>query len=175
MKIRQTIQHFAAKQSLTLPIVGDKVREKLVEMHTRVFLERAPEARRDERRERLDAFFDATMDAYLTALDEGFTEAKAREITHIQANMEFYRKGWIEMMEFPPEELETNVERYADFFDEHSVSLADPLGTFAPDEPLPEAPATPEKRDGGETPYAEEGFADATYVVDEDGELAKKT
>lgn len=171
MKIRQTIQHFAAKKSLTLPIVGDKVRAKLVDLHTRVFLERAPEERRDERRDRLDAFFDATMDAYLAALDAGFPEAKAREITHLQANLEFYRMGWVEMMEFPPEELEENVERYSGFFGEHGITLETPLGAFAPDQPLPDAPATPEAREEGRAPYAEAGFADATYVEDDEGKL----
>lgn len=171
VKIRQTIQHFAAKKSLTLPIVGDKVREKLVDLHTRVFLERAPEDQREDRRDRLDVFFDATIDVYLSALDAGFTEAKAREITHIQANMEMARMGWVEMMEFPPDEIEQNVARFAGFFDEHGITLANPLGTFAPEGGLPDAPATPEKLEDGEAPFAEEGYADATYVEDEEGEI----
>lgn len=171
VKIRQTIKHVAAKQSLTLPIVGDKVREKLVDLHTRVFLERAPEDRREERRDRLDAFFDATIDAYLAALDAGFTEAKARETTHLMANLEFARMGWTEMMEFPPSEIDENVERYADFFDTHGITPEDPLGEFAPEDGLPDAPATPENLDDGEAPFAEEGYADATYVEDDEGRV----
>lgn len=86
MKIRQTIRHFAAKKTLTLPVVGDVATEKLVDLHTRIFLERADADRREERREHLDAFFDATTDTYVAALDDGYPEAEAREITHTQAN-----------------------------------------------------------------------------------------
>jgi hypothetical protein len=83
--------------------------------------------------------------------------------------------GWTEMMEFPPEELEANVNRYEGFFDEHGVSLDDPLGDFGPEEGLPDAEPTPEKRRDPDTPYAEEGFADATYVVDEEGRLEERS
>jgi hypothetical protein len=62
-KIRQSFKYFAAKKSLELPLMRDAVKAKLVDLHTRVFLDRAPEERRDERRDRLDAFFDASMHA----------------------------------------------------------------------------------------------------------------
>lgn len=174
MKIRQTLQHFAAKASLRMPVVGDKVRQKLVDLHTRVFLERAPEDRREERRARLDAFFDATIDIYLAGLEAGFSEARAREMTHILANMEFHRLGWTEMMEFPPSELAENVARYGAFFEEHGITRERPLGVFEPSEGLPKAPATPEKRREGQAPFAEEGYADATYVEDEEGRLERR-
>ena len=48
MKIRQNVKHFAFKQALTAPVLGDVAREKLVDMHTGIFLDRAPEALRDE-------------------------------------------------------------------------------------------------------------------------------
>ncbi|MDX1612083.1 MAG: DUF6149 family protein, partial [Candidatus Thermoplasmatota archaeon] len=101
MRIRQTMRHLAARAALETPLVGEKVREKLVALHTRVFLERAPEALREARRAYLDAFFDATMDIYLAALKDGYSEAGAREVTHILANVDFARHGWTEMMEFP--------------------------------------------------------------------------
>lgn len=171
MKIRQTLQHFAAKKSLTLPVVGEKVREKLVGFHTEHFLERAPAQHREARRDRLAAFFDVTMDVYLAALDHGYTEAKARELTHVLANVEFHRMGWTEMMEIPPGELEENLDRYEAFLDEHGITAEDPLGKFRPEDGLPEAPRTPEKLEDPETPYAEAGFSDATYVEDASGEI----
>ncbi|MEF8872447.1 MAG: DUF6149 family protein, partial [Haloarculaceae archaeon] len=101
MKIRQNVRHWAAKQALTAPVVSGYVNDKLVNIHTDVFLDRAEEAHREQRREHLDDFFDATMDTYLAALEDGYPEAEAREITHAQANFDFYNHGWTEMMEFP--------------------------------------------------------------------------
>lgn len=172
MKIRQTLQHMAAKQSLTLPWVGEKVRAKLVSFHVDHFLDRAPEKARSARIKRLEAFFDATMDAYLEALESGFTEAKAREVTHIQANMEFLRMGWIEMMEIPPDEVPTNMRRYEAFFQDHGITLENPLGSFEPEEGLPSAPATSDGQ--AKAPYAERGYAEATYVEDDEGNLRRE-
>ncbi len=171
MKIRQTVQHFAAKKALTLPLVGEKVRAKLVEMHTRIFLERASEERRDERRAHLDAFFEATMDIYLAALDDGFTEAEAREITHILANVELYRLGWVEMLELPASEIAEDFCRYEAFFEAHAITPERPLGTFEPETDIPEAPATPELREQGESPFAEAGYGGALYVEDAEGNV----
>lgn len=169
MKLKQNIRHFAAKQALTLPVVGEKVNERLVDLHTRVFSEKADEEHREERRDFLDDFFDATMDTYLAALNEGFTEAKAREITHIQANFAFFNHGWVEMMEFPTDEVEEHFERYSEFFNRHSITIADPLGDFRPVGGIADAPSTPEKLDDPEHPHAEGGFADDVYVETEDG------
>ncbi|MFB6150275.1 MAG: DUF6149 family protein, partial [Haloarculaceae archaeon] len=94
MKIRQNIRHWASKKALTMPVVGAKTSEWLVDLHTRVFLDRAEESRREERRDHLDAFFDATMDTYVAALEAGYPEARSREITHVQANFDFYNHGW---------------------------------------------------------------------------------
>jgi hypothetical protein len=171
MKIKQTVRHFAAKQALTMPVVGNMAADKLVDLHTRVFLGKADEDHAEERRDHLDAFFDATIDTYVRALEEGYTEAKAREITHIQANFDFYNHGWTEMMEFPSDELEEHYERYAKFFEAHDISIDDPLGEFAPPGGVPDAPSTPEKLDDPEHPHAEGGFADDVYVEDEDGNL----
>ena len=55
-----------------MPVVGDYAHEKLVDLHTRVFLDRADEAHREERRAHLEGVFDATMDASLAALGEGY-------------------------------------------------------------------------------------------------------
>jgi hypothetical protein len=171
MKIRQNVRHWASKKALELPVVGDAVNDKLVDMHTDIFLERADEDHREERREHLDAFFDATMDTYLAALQEGAPEAEAREITHVQANFDFYNHGWTEMMEFPGDELGEHYERYETFFERYGITIADPLGEFEPADGIPDAPSTPEKLDDPEHPYAEGGFADDVYVQGDDGEL----
>ncbi|MFT4923156.1 MAG: hypothetical protein ACI8XM_002381 [Haloarculaceae archaeon] len=171
MKIHQNVRHWAAKQALTAPVVSDYVNDKLVDLHTGVFLDRAEENRRDDRRAHLDDFFDATMDTYLAALQESYPEAEAREITHIQANFDFYNHGWTEMMEFPAEELETHYERYQDFFERHDIRIDDPLGDFRPAGGIADAPSTPAKLDDPEHPHAEGGFADDVYVQTGDGEL----
>jgi len=170
MKIRQNVRHWASKKALTTPVVGGKVNDWLVDLHTRVFLKRADEGRGEERRAHLDAFFDCTMDTYLAALRAGYTEAEAREITHVQANFDFYNHGWTEMMEFPAEEIEDHYERYRDFFEAHGITIDDPLGAFR-DREIPAAPSTPEKLDDPEHPHAAGGFADDVYVEGPDGEV----
>lgn len=171
MKLRQNVRHFASKKALELPVVGDLVSAKLVDLHTDIFLKKADPDHAEERREHLDSFFDATMDTYLAALQEGAPEAEAREITHIQANFDFFNHGWTEMMEFPSDELDQHYDRYEQFFERHGVAIEDPLGEFAPKDGVPEAPSTPEKLDDPEHPYAEGGFADDVYVQGEDGEV----
>ncbi|WP_336327754.1 DUF6149 family protein [Halovenus sp. HT40] len=171
MKIRQNVRHWASKQALTMPVVGDIVEDRLVEMHTDIFLDRAAESEREARRDHLDDFFDATMDTYVAALDASYPEADAREITHIQANFDFYNHGWTEMMEFPADELGDHYDRYEDFFETHSISVDDPLGNFRPADGIATAPSTPEKLEEPEHPYAEGGFADDVYVEGPDGEV----
>ncbi|WP_435346241.1 DUF6149 family protein [Haloarchaeobius sp. HRN-SO-5] len=170
MKIRQNVKHFAYKTALTAPVVGDVATERLVDMHTDIFLERADDAHREERRTHLDDFFEATMDTYVAALDH-IPEAEAREITHVQANFDFYNHGWTEMMEFPSDELETHYERYEDFFERHGITIDDPLGEFEPAEGVAEAPSTPERLDDPVHVHAEGGFADDVYVETADGEI----
>ncbi len=170
MKLRQNIRHFAAKQALTAPVIGEIANDKLVDLHTKIFVEKADEEYRDERRDHLDAFFDCTMDTYVAALEAGYPEAEAREITHIQANFDFYNHGWTEMMEFPADELEDHYERYGKFFEAHGITIDDPLGEFRTQE-IPDAPSTPQKLDDPEHPHAEGGFADDVYVEGPDGEL----
>ncbi|ELZ23543.1 hypothetical protein C475_14768 [Halosimplex carlsbadense 2-9-1] len=171
MKISQNVRHFAAKQALTLPVVGEKVNDRLVGMHTDIFAEKADPARREERRDHLDDFFDATMDTYVAALEDGYPEAEAREITHVQANFDFYNHGWTEMMEFPSDELGDHYDRYSEFFERYDITIDDPLGAFTPVDGVADAPSTPEKLDDPEHPYAEGGFADDVYVETADGEL----
>jgi hypothetical protein len=171
MKLRQNVRHFAAKQALTLPVVGEKVNDRLVDLHTNVFADKADPAHADERRPHLDDFFDATMDTYVAALDAGYPEAEAREITHVQANFDFYNHGWTEMMEFPSDELQDHYDRYAEFFERHGITISAPLGSFAPADGVTEAPSTPERLDDPEHPHAEGGFADDVYVETEDGEV----
>jgi len=171
MKIRQNVRHWAAKQALTAPVVSGYVNDKLVNLHTSIFLKRADEAHEEERRDHLDDFFDATIDSYVAALKEGYPEAEAREITHIQANFDFYNHGWTEMMEFPSDELEDHYERYEGFFRTHGITIDDPLGEFRPADGIAEAPSTPEKLDDPEHPHAEGGFADDVYVETADGEV----
>ncbi|QSG06853.1 DUF6149 family protein [Halapricum desulfuricans] len=171
MKIRQNVRHWAAKQALTMPVVGEYAVDKLVDIHTSVFLDRAAEDHREDRREYLDAFFEATMDTYVAALEDGYPEAEAREITHIQANFAFYNHGWTEMMEFPSDELDVHYDRYAEFFEAYGIAIEDPLGEFTPEDGLPSAPSTPERLEEPEHPYAEGGFEDDVYVETGDGEL----
>jgi len=170
MKIQQNVRHWAAKKALTAPVIGPVANEKLVDLHTRVFAEKASPEHRDERRPRLEAFFDCTMDTYVAALEAGFPEAEAREITHAQANFDFYNHGWTEMMEFPVDELADHYERYREFFETHDITIDDPLGAFRTRE-VPAAPSTPGRLDDPEHPHAEGGFADDVYVEGPDGEV----
>jgi len=170
MKIRQNIRHWAAKKALTTPVVGDVANDKLVDLHTSIFLNKADEDRREERRAHLDSFFDATMDTYVAALEAGFPEAEAREITHVQANFDFFNHGWTEMMEIPGDELEPHYRRYESFFGDHGITIDDPLGEFRPAEGIVEATETPEKLETQEYENALAGFADDVYVETDDGE-----
>ncbi|WP_435074660.1 DUF6149 family protein [Halorubrum sp. HHNYT27] len=170
MKIRQNIRHWAAKKALTTPVIGDVANDKLVDLHTSIFLNKADEERREERREHLDGFFDATMDTYVAALQASFSEAEAREITHVQANFDFFNYGWTEMMEIPGGELEEHYRRYEAFFTEHGITIDDPLGEFRPAEGIADAPATPERLKTAEYENALAGFADDVYVETGDGE-----
>ena len=170
MKLRQNIRHWAAKQALTTPVLGEVAREKLVDLHTRIFLEKADEDRRTERRDHLDDFFEATMDSYVAALEAGHTEAEAREITHVQANFEFFNHGWTEMMEIPGDELEAHYRRYEEFFVRHGITIDDPLGDFHPADGIAGAPDTPENLAEPEYENAIAGFADDVYVETDEGE-----
>lgn len=171
MKLRQNVRHWASKQALTLPVLGEKMNDWLVDKHTGIFLGRADDAHAEARRDHLDDFFDVTMDIYVTALESGYMEAQAREITHILANFDFYNHGWTEMMEFPVDELDVHYRRYADFFEAHGITIDGPMGEFRPREGIAEASSTPEKLEEPEHPYAEGGFADDVYVETDDGEV----
>ncbi|WP_126662216.1 DUF6149 family protein [Haloterrigena salifodinae] len=171
MKLRQNAKHFAYRKALETPGVRSVANAGLVRLHTKIFTGKADPAHAEERKAHLDGLFDATMDSYLRALQEGFSEAEAREITHIQANFDFYNHGWTEMLEIPVDELEAHHERYGDFFERWDITIDDPLGQFEPPEGLPEAPSTPEKLDDPEHPHAEGGFADDVYVETEGGDL----
>ncbi|ELZ18867.1 hypothetical protein C478_00255 [Natrinema thermotolerans DSM 11552] len=171
MKLRQNAKHFAYRKALETPGIRSVANSGLVRLHTKIFTGKADPARAEERKAHLDGLFDATMDTYLRALQEGYSEAEAREITHIQANFDFYNHGWTEMMEFPADELEAHYDRYGEFFERWDVTIDEPLGQFAPPEGLPAAPSTPERLDDPDHPHAEGGFADDVYVETDDGEL----
>ncbi|RZV11505.1 hypothetical protein BDK88_0384 [Natrinema hispanicum] len=171
MKLRQNAKHFAYQKALETPGVRSVANAGLVKLHTRIFTGKADPAHAEDRREHLDGFFDATMDTYLRALQDGYSEAEAREITHIQANFDFYNHGWTEMMEFPADELEAHYDRYREFFERWDITIDEPLGQFAPPEGVPEAPSTPERLEDPEHPHAEGGFADDVYVKTADGDL----
>ncbi len=174
MKIRQNARHWATKQALTLPGLRTLVHAGLVRLHTNIFLGKADEEHRTERKAHLNGLFDGTIDAYTAALKEGYSEAEAREITHIQANFDFYNHGWVEMMEIPVSEIDEHYSRYESFFASHDVTVEEPLGEFVPDD-LPDAPETPERLaalDGNiDQPNAVGGYADDVYVETEDGEV----
>jgi hypothetical protein len=169
MKIRQNLRHWAAKKALTTPVVGPRVNDKLVDMHTGIFLGKTDESNHEERRAHLDDFFDATMDTYVAALEAGYPEAEAREITHVQANFDFFTHGWTEMMEIPGDELEDHYRRYEAFFEDHGITIDDPLGEFRPLGGIADAPETPEKLEEPEYENALAGFADDVYVETPEG------
>lgn len=171
MKIRQNARHWATKKALELPVVGGYTHKKLVSLHIRIFLGRADSAHEDERREHLEDLFDATVDTYLAGLQDGLSEAEAREITHVQANFDFYNHGWTEMMGFPADEIEPHYDRHRDFFEKYDITVEDPLGAFYPSGGIADAPSTPEKLDTPEHPHAEGGFADDVYVETDDGDV----
>ena len=170
MKIRQNVRHWAAKKALTTPVIGDIATDKLVDLHTKIFLGKADETHRDARKVHLDDFFEATMDSYVAALEDGYTEAEAREITHVQANFDFFNHGWTEMMEIPGDELEDHYRRYESFFEHYEITIDDPLGAFHPPGGIADAPKTLEKLDEPEYENAIAGFADDVYVETGDGE-----
>ncbi len=170
MKLRQNARHFASRKALETPGIRSVAVYGLVRLHTKIFMGKADPAHAEERKDHLDGFFACTMDTYLQALKEGYSEAEAREITHIQANFDFYNHGWTEMMEFPGDELEDHYERYRSFFKTWGIRIDDPLGEFH-NRTVPEAPSTPEKLENPVHPHAEGGFADDVYVETEDGEL----
>ena len=172
MKIRQNPRHWATKKALTTPGVRSVTVYGMVKLHTKLFLEKADESRREERRAHLEDLFEATMDAYVAALDAGLSEAEAREVTHAQANFDFFNHGWAEMMEIPADELEEHYRRYERFFDRHGITVDDPLGEFRPPGGIADAPATPERMADGEFENAVAGFSDDVYVEDETGEVS---
>ncbi len=171
MKLRQNARHFASRKALETPVVRSVAVAGLVRLHTRVFTKKADPAHAADREDHLDGLFEATMDTYLEALRAGYSEAEAREITHIQANFDFYNHGWTEMMEFPASELEDHYARYEEFFSTWGITIADPLGEFEPEGGIPDAPSTPERLDDPEHPHAVGGFADDVYVETDDGDL----
>ena len=168
MRLVQSWRNYLAQVVLEadLPVVTPFFRRRLVGTHTDFFVE-ASERDSEARREHFDALFDAAIDVYLRALREGYPESQAREITHVQATWDFLNYGWGELAEFPADERATYRERYADFYDRHGCSPDDPLGEFVPEGGLPEAPATPDRRDD-DHPMAASDLADGVYVVSED-------
>ncbi len=171
MRLHQTWRNYLTQVLLerNIPLVSSRVRTWLVDLHADFFVERSerdPAAREPH----LRALFDTAIDVYLRALREGYPEAEAREITHIQASWDFQNHGWGELIEFPPEEREAYHERYREFYDRYDASPENPFGTFAPRDGLPSAPETPERLDGN-YPFAAPGLTDDVYVVDEATEI----
>jgi hypothetical protein len=166
VRLYQTWKNYVAHVGLGVPGVRQLVRKRIVDYHTAFFVEQS--ARDGEAREpHLRALFDASVDVYERALAEGYPEAQAREITHIQATLDFHEHGWAELMEFPPGEIQTHFDRYRRFFERHDCTIEDPLGEFAPEYGLPYAPETPDALDDSEFPFAESGLADDVYVPTE--------
>ncbi|MDY6788532.1 MAG: DUF6149 family protein [Candidatus Nanohaloarchaea archaeon] len=177
MKIYQNSRHRATKKALQIPVIKQGltpvVRRSLVRMHTSTFLDRADPEHRENRTEYLQAMFGATIESYIKALEKGHTEAEAREISHIQANWEFWKNGWTEMMEFTGEEVEPHHKReaYQEFFGEYSISPENPLGILRPED-MPDAERTPEKLENPEYPNANNEpwrYADDLYVETDKG------
>lgn len=83
------------------------------------------------------------MDAYRTAIREGYPEVEARELTSSIAALDFHAQGWAGPVMIPPGEIPEHVERHRDFFDRHDIDESHPLGVFTPPGGLPDAPETP--------------------------------
>ena len=164
MRLYQTWKNYVAQVVLEreISVVSTLLRDRLVALHTDFFTTHS-EQDGEQRRDRLNALFDRTLDMYTAALEEGYPEAEAREITHIVAAWEFMNQGWGELLEIPPAETDDYYERYAPFFETHAITPAEPLGEFAPPDGLPDAPATPDRMNG-DYPFAEAGLADDVYV-----------
>ncbi|GAB7013983.1 DUF6149 family protein [Halolamina salina] len=171
MRLHQSWKNYATQLLLEreIPLVTDWTRSWLVDLHADFFVEHS-EQDGTARRPLFDALFDAAIDVYLAALREGYPEAQAREITHIQGSWTFIRHGWGELIEFPPDESAAYYERYEAFYDRHDCSPKDPFGEFAPADGLPDAPETPERLNG-DYPFAASGLDDGVYVVDENTEV----
>ncbi|MEE6209103.1 DUF6149 family protein [Salarchaeum sp. III] len=171
MRLYQTPKNYVAQVVLErdIPLLTRAMRSWLVSLHADFFAD-ASETDGEARRAHLDALFDATIDAYLRALDEGYPEAEAREITHVMAAWDFQNQGWGELLEFPPDERQAYYEKYREFFDAHDANPENPLGEFAPPTGLPYAPPTPDRLDG-EYPFAEPGLVDDIYVHAPDDEV----
>lgn len=163
MRLHQTWKNHlsAVVLSRDIPVVTARLRSWLVTVHTDFFVEHS-ETDGEARRRHLQALFEVALDAYRSALREGYPEAEAREITHVQATWDFQNHGWGDLVEFPPGERDTYHERYRGFFDRHDASPEDPFGDFAP-AGLPDAPATPARMDG-DYPLANPSFTDDVYV-----------
>jgi hypothetical protein len=97
-----------------------------------------------DRRAHLRALFGVTVDAYVTALREGYPEVMARAPAHLMANTDFARQGWTDLMEPRREALGREFERCDDFCERHSLRLETSLGELAPAGGLPDASETPE-------------------------------
>lgn len=164
MRLHQTWKNYLAQFLVErrIPVLSRVAIDRLVALHVDFFAERS-RGDGEGRRPHLRALFDAAIAVYRRALAEGFPEAEAREITHIQASWDFQNHGWGELIEFPPQEREAYFERYRDFYERHDCSPDDPLGAFAPAGGLPAAPETPERM-SGDYPLAVPGLTDDIYL-----------
>lgn len=165
MRIYQTWRDYAVQVALVrdLPVLAGVARRRVVDLHVERYLELSERDER-EREPHFRMLFETALDGYVRASKEGYPEANAREITHIQATWHFADLGWAELLEFPPREADDYYARYRDFYDRHGCSPSDPFGEFAPPGGLPDAPETPDRMDGA-FPLAEPGLADETYVL----------
>lgn len=171
MRLHQSWKNYVSQVLLEreVPVLSRLVRRWLVRVHVEEFVARS-ERDGDARRDHLAALFDAAIDVYCRALEIGYPEAEAREITHILASWDFGNHGWGELVEYPPDEREAYYRRYQAFYDRHRMSPGDPLGDFRPAGGLPDAPGTPERM-AGDYPMAVAGLTDDVYVVREDWEV----
>lgn len=164
MRIFQTWRDYLAQTLLVgdPPVLGRLARRWIVNLHVDTYVEFS-ERDAAAREPHFRALFDTAVDVYVRASKEGYPEAQAREITHVQGTWDFIDHGWGELVEFPPAEADAYYDRYREFYDRYGCSPDDPFGEFAPPGGLPAAPET----DRLERPYplAEPGLADDVYVL----------
>ncbi|MFB6253954.1 MAG: DUF6149 family protein [Halobacteriaceae archaeon] len=168
MRLYQTWKDYLTQIILThnIPLLSRLIRWYIINLHVKYFIEHS-EQHATARKQFLDTLFDTALDVYVRASHEGYPEAQAREITHIQATWLFIQKGWGELIEYPPEETEQYYTRYQEFYDRYNCSPTDPFGDFTPPNGFPSAPDTPDRMNGS-YPLAEPGLTDDIYVLTDD-------
>ena len=170
MRVRQNVRHWAGKEALTTPVVGDVAVDRLVDLHTSIFLNRADEDRREERRDHLDDFFRATMDAYVDALEAGVQRGDGPRDDTRSSELRLFHPRLDGDDGDPGRRTRDALSPVRGVFFDRGITIDDLLGEFRPVGGVAPASATPERSTGSAYEHAVAGFADDVYVETGDGE-----